>query len=74
MRLTDRAARLTRRAVRQTYRDGSERNGTQRMKNALVWGGPKSKQLPWGREEQESFSNAKAALVNATTLKHPLPC
>ena len=34
---------------------------------------PKSKQLPWGREEQEAFSNAKAALVNATTLKHPLP-
>ena len=40
VRLTDRAARLTRRAVRQTYRDGSERNATQRMKNALVWGGP----------------------------------
>ena len=34
---------------------------------------PKSKQLPWGEAETEAFSNAKAALVNATLLKHPLP-
>lgn len=34
---------------------------------------PKSKQLPWGDAENEAFSHAKTALVNATTLKHPLP-
>ena len=34
---------------------------------------PKSKQLPWGDAETAAFSNARAALVSATMLKHPLP-